>query len=69
MTQAVGTRVQALLNWHNHGVGAVDGWWGKYPKSDASFSQKAKGLYCDRQSRSEDFGKLYKVVIWPINRY
>lgn len=25
----LGTKIQALLNWHHHGVGAVDGYWGK----------------------------------------
>ena len=44
MTQAVGTRVQALLNWHNHGVGAVDGWWGKNTQKAMQAFQKAKGL-------------------------
>lgn len=44
MTQAVGTKVQALLNWHHHGVGAVDGWWGKNTQKAMQAFQKAKGL-------------------------
>lgn len=44
MTQAVGTKVQALLNWNHHGVGAVDGWWGKNTQKAMQAFQKAKGL-------------------------
>lgn len=44
MTQAVGTKVQALLNWQHHGVGAVDGWWGKNTQKAMQAFQKAKGL-------------------------
>lgn len=44
MTQAVGTKVQALLNWHHHGVGAVDGWWGKNTQKAMQAFQRAKGL-------------------------
>lgn len=44
MTQAVGTKVQALLNWNYHGVGAVDGWWGKNTQKAMQAFQQAKGL-------------------------
>lgn len=44
MTQAVGTKVQALLNWNHHGVGAVDGWWGKNTQKAMQAFQQAKGL-------------------------
>lgn len=44
MTQAVGTKVQALLNWNHHGVGAVDGWWGKNTQKAMQSFQQAKGL-------------------------
>jgi len=44
MNQAVGTKVQALLNWNHHGVGAVDGWWGKNTQKAMQAFQQAKGL-------------------------
>lgn len=44
MTQAIGTKLQALLNWHQHGVGAVDGWWGKNTQKAMQAFQKAQGL-------------------------
>ena len=44
MTQAAGTKVQALLNWHHHGVGAVDGWWGKNTQKAMQAFQRGKGL-------------------------
>lgn len=44
MTQAVGTKVQALLNWNQHGVGAVDGYWGKNTQKAMQAFQQAQGL-------------------------
>ena len=44
ITQTVGTKLQALLNWNNHGVGAVDGLWGKNTQKAMQAFQQAKGL-------------------------
>ena len=40
----IGTKLQALLNWHQHGVGAVDGYWGKNTRKAMQAFQKAQGL-------------------------
>lgn len=40
----IGTKLQALLNWHQHGVGAVDGYWGKNTLKAMQAFQKAQGL-------------------------
>lgn len=40
----MGTKLQALLNWHQHGVGAVDGYWGKNTRKAMQAFQKAQGL-------------------------
>ncbi|CAM4108690.1 L,D-transpeptidase family protein [Psychrobacter arenosus] len=40
----VGAKLQALLNWHNHGVGAVDGRWGKNTRKAMQAFQEANGL-------------------------
>lgn len=39
-----GTRLQALLNWNQHGVGAVDGYWGKNTRKAMQAFQKANNL-------------------------
>lgn len=39
-----GTRLQALLNWHQNGVGAVDGYWGKNTRKAMQAFQQANGL-------------------------
>ncbi|MGP4713222.1 L,D-transpeptidase family protein [Psychrobacter sp. DM8] len=39
-----GTKLQALLNWHQHGVGPVDGYWGKNTRKAMQAFQKANGL-------------------------
>lgn len=44
INQTIGTKLQALLNWNNHGVGAVDGKWGKNTRKAMQAFQKAKGL-------------------------
>lgn len=38
------TKLQALLNWHHHGVGAVDGRWGKNTRKAMQAFQQAQGL-------------------------
>lgn len=42
--RVIGTKLQALLNWHHHGVGAVDGYWGKNTRKAMQAFQKAQGL-------------------------
>lgn len=44
MDQKIGAKVQALLNWNNHGVGAVDGYWGKNTRKAMQAFQRANGL-------------------------
>ncbi|MDN5621072.1 MAG: L,D-transpeptidase family protein [Psychrobacter sp.] len=39
-----GTKIQALLNWNNNGVGAVDGYWGKNTRKAMQAFQKSQGL-------------------------
>ena len=38
------TKLQALLDWHHHGVGAIDGRWGKNTRKAMQAFQKAQGL-------------------------
>jgi len=38
------TKLQALLNWHQNGVGAVDGYWGKNSRKAMQAFQMANGL-------------------------
>ena len=40
----IGTKLQALLNWQQHGIGAVDGYWGKNTLKAMQAFQKAQGL-------------------------
>ena len=40
----IGTKLQALLNWHHNGVGQVDGYWGKNTRKAMQAFQQAKGL-------------------------
>ncbi|MFZ2553101.1 L,D-transpeptidase family protein [Psychrobacter urativorans] len=42
--QSLGTKLQALLNWHQHGVGAVDGYWGKNTRKAMQAFQQANNL-------------------------
>ena len=44
LNQIIGAKVQALLNWHHHGVGPVDGRWGKNTRKAMQAFQKAQGL-------------------------
>lgn len=39
-----GAKIQALLNWSQHGVGPVDGYWGKNTKKAMQAFQKANNL-------------------------
>ncbi len=38
------TKIQALLNWNHHGVGAVDGYWGKNTRKAMQAFQQSQGL-------------------------
>ncbi len=40
----LGTKIQALLNWHQHGVGGVDGYWGKNTRKAMQAFQKSQNL-------------------------
>lgn len=42
--RALGTKLQALLNWHQNGVGAVDGYWGKNTRKAMQAFQKKNNL-------------------------
>ena len=42
--QNLGTKIQALINWNHHGVGAVDGRWGKNTIKAMNAFQEAKNL-------------------------
>ncbi|WP_199507067.1 MULTISPECIES: L,D-transpeptidase family protein [unclassified Psychrobacter] len=42
--QNLGTKIQALLNWNHHGVGAVDGRWGKNTIKAMKAFQEANNL-------------------------
>ena len=42
--QALHTKIQALLNWHQFGVGAVDGKWGKNTVKAMQAFQQARNL-------------------------
>ena len=42
--RVIGTKLQALLNWQQHGIGAVDGYWGKNTRKAMQAFQKAQGL-------------------------
>lgn len=60
INQTVGTKVQALLNWHNHGVGAVDGWWGRNTQKAMQAFQKAQGLTETSDMNQETWDALLK---------
>lgn len=42
--RTTGTKLQALLNWHQSGVGAVDGYWGKNTRKAMQAFQKGNNL-------------------------
>ena len=54
----IGTKLQALLNWHHHGVGAVDGYWGKNTRKAMQAFQKANDLTVTEQLNSETWRAL-----------
>lgn len=56
----VGTKIQALLNWHQHGVGAVDGRWGKNTRKAMQAFQRAQGMKTTNDMDSQTWQALTK---------
>ena len=56
--RTIGTKLQALLNWHHNGVGAVDGYWGKNTKKAMQAFQKANGLSITEALNTETWQAL-----------
>ncbi|WP_350558982.1 L,D-transpeptidase family protein [Psychrobacter sp. CAL346-MNA-CIBAN-0220] len=55
-----GTKLQALLNWHQSGVGVVDGYWGKNTRKAMQAFQKAQGLAVTDTLNEETWKALTK---------
>ncbi|WP_242678559.1 L,D-transpeptidase family protein [Psychrobacter pygoscelis] len=60
LNQIIGAKVQALLNWHHHGVGPVDGKWGKNTRKAMQAFQKANGLPITDRLNQETWQALTK---------
>lgn len=60
LDRATGTKLQALLNWHQSGVGAVDGYWGKNTQKAMQAFQKAHSLTVTEQMNDETWKALTK---------
>lgn len=58
--RVLGTKLQALLNWHNNGVGSVDGQWGKNTRKAMQAFQKANGLSITGNLNNETWQALTK---------
>ena len=56
----LGAKLQALLNWHHNGVGAVDGYWGKNTRKAMQAFQKANGLSITDTLNDETWQALTK---------
>ena len=56
----VGTKLQALLNWNQNGVGPVDGYWGKNTIKAMQAFQKANGLTLTNDLNNETWQALTK---------
>ena len=54
------TKLQALLNWHQNGVGAVDGSWGKNSRKAMQAFQMANGLAVTDTLNTETWQALSK---------
>ena len=52
------TKIQALLNWHHHGVGAVDGAWGKNTRKAMQAFQRANSLSLSEDMNAETWQAL-----------
>lgn len=69
LNRATGTKIQALLNWHQNGVGAVDGYWGKNTQKAMQAFQKANNLKISDQLNEETWKVLTqdsKLVAQPV---
>jgi len=69
LNRATGTKIQALLNWHQNGVGAVDGYWGKNTQKAMQAFQKANNLTISDQLNEETWKALTqdsKLVAQPV---
>jgi len=55
-----GTKLQALLNWHHNGVGAVDGYWGKNTRKAMQAFQQANDLAVTETLNDETWQALTK---------
>lgn len=56
----LGTKLQGLLNWNQHGVGPVDGYWGKNTIKAMQAFQKANGLTVTDNLNNETWQALTK---------
>ncbi|WP_372829250.1 L,D-transpeptidase [Psychrobacter maritimus] len=56
----LGTKLQALLNWNQNGVGPVDGYWGKNTIKAMQAFQKANGLNVTSDLNNETWQALTK---------
>lgn len=56
----IGTKLQALLNWHQNGVGGLDGLWGKNTRKAMQAFQKAQGLTVSEDLNEETWQALNK---------
>ena len=56
----LGTKLQALLNWNQNGVGPVDGYWGKNTIKAMQAFQKANGLTVTNNLNNETWQALTK---------
>ena len=58
--RTTGAKLQALLNWHHSGVGAVDGYWGKNTRKAMQAFQQANGLQVTNDLNTETWQALTK---------
>lgn len=56
----LGTKLQALLNWHHNSVGPVDGYWGKNTRKAMQAFQKANDLKVTNTLNNETWQALTK---------
>ncbi len=60
LNREITTKLQALLNWQHHGVGAVDGRWGKNTRKAMQAFQKAQGLAQSDELNQQTWDALTK---------
>ena len=67
--RVIGTKLQALLNWHHNGVGPVDGYWGKNTRKAMQAFQQANGLAVTDTLNNETWQALTKnekLTVQPV---